>query len=368
MEAGLPPIPGSATFPGPSDYFNRLNRIFAAARSGSGDASHSGSRGGPLSFGYRVASRDLRLNFASPALVPWLTPAFQHLPAAAGDGVALTINIWDEASATEPMPPPPWSWESYMSRGEIGAYDRDAFRIWFDIATGVFSMIDLDSHQAVLWVKDPARLPIYVTAAPFRMILQAWFARQGLYYVHAAAVGNASGAALLAGAGGSGKSTTSLVCLAGGLDFLGDDYCLLASGSEARVHSLYCSGKLNPDMLRRLPGLQASAQCRASRKDDKLLLMLQDRFADRMVSDRPIKALLVPRVTERADTAIVPVSALAGIRALAPSTLQQIAGPDPAAWRAITALARHVPSFEIQVGYDLDQIPRRIGELLERAA
>jgi hypothetical protein len=48
--------------------------------------------------------------------------------------------------------------------------------------------------------------------------------------------------------------------------------------------------------------------------------------------------------------------------------MQQIAGPDPSAWRAITALARKVPSFRIDVGYDLEQIPKSINLLLEQLA
>jgi len=121
-------------------------------------------------------------------------------------------------------------------------------------------------------------------------------------------------------------------------------------------------------MLRRLPALHPAAESRASSKDDKLLLMLDKDFASQLAFERPIMALLVPRVTDQPDTTFAPISALAGIRALAPSTMQQIAGPDPAAWRAITALTRKVPSYEIQVGYDLDQIPRRVSELLEQLA
>jgi hypothetical protein len=255
-----------------------------------------------------------------------------------------------------------------MSRGEVGACDGDSVRIWFDIGTGLFSMINLESNRALLWVRDPTRLPIYVTAAPFRMILQAWLSRRGMYFAHAAAVGNARGAVMLAGTGGAGKSTTSLVCLAGGMDFLGDDYCLFGVEPQPIVHSAYCSAKLDPEMLQRLPQFQSTVHLGNNLGEDKALLMLGEAYAMRLARSRPVRALLVPRVTNQAETVTEQIPAFEGIRALAPSTMQQIAGPDPSAWRAITTLARKVPSFRIDVGYDLEQIPKSINLLLEQLA
>ncbi len=344
---------------GAADYFNQLKGIFEAS---------AAANGGSLDFGYGIASLRLQLSFAGPTLIPYLVPSLVHLAANATGTEQLTISVWDETTATEPIPPPPWSWNSYMSRGEVGAYDRDSFRIWFDIGTGLFSMIDLESNHALLWARDPARLPIYVTAAPFRMILQAWLSRRGLYFAHAAAVGNAHGAVMLVGTGGAGKSTTSLVCLAGGMDFLGDDYCLFGVEPEALVHSAYCSAKLDREMLQRLPEFQSTVHRGNDLGEDKALLMLGETYSTRLARSRPVRALLVPRVTKLADTVTERISALEGIRAIAPSTMQQIAGPDPSAWRAITALARKLPSFRINVGYDLEQIPQRINQLLEQLA
>ena len=340
-----------------ADYFERLNGIFESS---------AAANGGSLSFGYAIASSRLQLNFAGPSLIPYLAPSLVHLAASAPDPNLLTISVWDEITAAEPIPPPPWSWTSYMSRGEVGAYDSEAFRIWFDIGTGLFSMIDLASNRALLWVRDPGRLPIYVTAAPFRMILQAWLSRRGLYFAHAAAVGNVRGGVLLAGTGGAGKSTTSLVCLAGGMDFLGDDYCLFGVQPQPEVHSAYCSAKLDLGMLQRLPEFQSKVHRGNDLGEDKVLLMLGEAYVTKLTRSLPLRALLVPHITHQAGTFTEQISALEGIRAIAPSTMGQIAGPDPSAWRAIIALARKVPSFRISVGYDLEQIPRTINKLLER--
>jgi hypothetical protein len=211
---------------------------------------------------------------------------------------------------------------------------------------------------------------MYVTAAPMRMILQAWLRQNGLHFAHAAAVGTASGGVMLAGAGGSGKSTISLICLASEMAFVSDDYCLFTADSSPGVHSIYCSAKLDPGMLARLPkllpALQPVDEPRNEFEEEKALLLLQEHFHTQLARSLPIKALLVPQVTEKQATTIHPVSALTGIRALAPSTMQQISGPDPSAWRAITSLAKQVPCYRIETGSDLELIPDAIADLLER--
>ena len=76
--------------------------------------------------------------------------------------------------------------------------------------------------------------------------------------VHSGAVGIGGQGVLLTGIGGSGQSTTCLLCLEAGLDFAGDDYTAfeLVGGSSARVHSLYSSAKVDPVTLGRFPRLR----------------------------------------------------------------------------------------------------------------
>jgi hypothetical protein len=340
---------------GPADYFAGLQKIFDATVTG----------GGPAQSDYRVAGHGIRLNFPNRNLASRLTPALAHLQSPSFPA-ELEIRIWDEASACSPIPAPPWSWENNMSRGEIGGYDSAAFRIWFHIDSGLLSMVDLENNQALVWIRDAHRLPAYEIAAPLRMILQAWLRQRGKHLIHAAAVGTSSGGVILAGAGGSGKSTTSLACLASGLAFIGDDYCLLSVDPVPRAHSIYSSAKLSPGMLNRFPRLLPAVNQAHDPAEDKALLLLHEHFSRQLVGELPIRALLIPRVSNRPETTLCEAPALDGIRALAPSTMQQIAGPDASAWRAVTTLAKQVPSYRIDVGSRLESIPEVVGELLER--
>ena len=75
--------------------------------------------------------------------------------------------------------------------------------------------------------------------------------------MHGAAVAEQGAGVVLAGLSGSGKSTTALTCVLAGMDFLGDDACLV-DPSARTVSSIYGRAKLEPDARRRLdrgPGL-----------------------------------------------------------------------------------------------------------------
>jgi hypothetical protein len=263
-----------------------------------------------------------------------------------------------------------------MSRGEIGGFAGDwgsgRFRAWYHVASGILNMIDLAGGRALQWVRDPAQVPIHVTAAPLRLPLQAWLSRDGLHFAHAAAVGtgtgSGAGAVLLTGAGGSGKSTTSLACLHAGMHFISDDYCLFATEPSPRVHSVYCSAKVNQAMLGRLPRLVPAVQRRDDPPGEKKLLMLQREFAAQLVPSLPLRALLAPVLCDQQASTLEPVKALTAIRALAPSTMEQISGPDASTWKTITALARQLPCYRLRLGRDLDSAPAVIRRLLEELA
>ena len=337
-------------------YFSSLQRVFDT---------EAHARGGPDRFDYHIANHRIRLNFASHALVAKFTPALGHLQGSFSEKPALEIDLWDEVSASSPMPPPPWSWENYLSRGEIGGFETVRYRAWFHVASGILSMIDLEDNRGILWVRDPDVLPMYSTAAPVRMLLQAWLSQRGLQFAHAAAVGSKGGAVLLAGQGGAGKSTTSLACLDAGMDFISDDYCLIASEPKPRVHSVYCSAKMDKKMLPRFPALSPAVQKRNDPPGEKALLLLDKLFSRQLIPSLPLRALLLPVVSDQDVSSLEPVTALDGIRALAPSTLQQISGPDPEAWRTITSLARKLPSFQLRLGRDPGSTPALICDLLD---
>ena len=137
----------------------------------------------------------------------------------------------------------------------------------YHLGPNIFSIIDLKENLALYWVKDAQALPYYEIGSPLRTILH-WWADQGAYqFVHGGAVGLPTGGVLLAGKGGTGKSTTALACLEAGLLYASDDYCLIRTDTEPFVYSIYNTAKLRGDLdLERFPAWLRSSATRAGWK------------------------------------------------------------------------------------------------------
>jgi hypothetical protein len=326
--------------------------------------------GGVRSRFYTIAGHELALHFAGPALEPVLAPALEHLESAPARGGALrrlAVHIFDAKTTGVWPPAPPWTWSDGAPDGRIPAtLASRRFHIHFAQPLGALSLVDLASDRALFWVGAPTDIPSYVSGAPLLHLLHAWLAARGLAVVHAACVGTQEGGLLLAGPGGSGKSTTALRCLEAGLRYVSDDYCVVDPGPPAAAHSLYCSGKLVLDQLARMDGLQASVAIPAPDHQGKPLLILRAQHAERLAPRLPLRAVVAPRVGGCADTIwrrLVPAAAL---HALAPSTLAQLPGAGGAAFRAMAALVRSLPCFELVLGHDSEQVPSAVQRLLSQ--
>ena len=119
------------------------------------------------------------------------------------------------------------------------------------------SVLDTPAAEAWFWTPAPSAMASWDWAAPLRAILHWWLGSHGVVQVHGGAIGTAEGGVLVVGRGGSGKSTTALSSLGAGLRYAGDDFVAITTRPDAWVHSLYCSGKLDPGHLERFPRLRA---------------------------------------------------------------------------------------------------------------
>jgi hypothetical protein len=307
-----------------------------------------------------LAGRGLRVRYVAPDLVTRFRPTLGHLETSHElEPVDLEIGCWDRALTSVVPPPPPWTLDDHLAENRIRGHVGGRVRATFDPTARILCLYDRDRRTAVLHAATSAGVPRWMDRAPFRTILTWWAADRGLALLHASAVAGRDGAVVLAGTSGAGKSTTAMACLAAGMDLLGDDACVVSTGSEPKVWSLYRLAKLEPDALRRLPALAALA---TDRHDEQTLIDPGTHHR----GGAPLRAILLPQVTDATATSVVPLRATEAMRVLGPTTLLEGGGLSGDALGTLTEVARQVPCFRLELGTDLDGVVATVRGMAEQ--
>ena len=276
----------------------------------------------------------------------------------------LRVDMWDSASSGVEMPRAPWPRPDIAPLGLVRSYCDDRFFTAVDVHTASLSVYDAEASHGVFWLRDARRMAYWQSASPLRLIISWWASTRGMQLTHVGAVASPEGAVLLVGGAGAGKSTTALACLAAGLDFFGDDYCLVAPDPEPWVHGVYATAKLRPDSLPLMPELLTSTRNAGRLDREKAVLDLAERYGSRMVSGAPIRAIVAPRVSDR--VAVEPITPGAALRAVAPSTIFGLFGATPGTLRLLAQVARRVPAYRLEVCDDLGAVVDAVRTLATR--
>ena len=309
---------------------------------------------------YSVSGLVIRVEFVG-ALAESLGRGLEHLECA-GEAAGLVVRAFDSASTGEPVTFDAETIQALVEAGSPAAVPRAQLLAAYRRPDSGVSILDVHARLGHYWVPDGNRVPPWEQAAPFRGIFSTWVARHGRRYVHGAAVGIGGRAALIVGPGGSGKSTTALTCFAAGMDYAGDDYCIVDPASTS-VFALYRSAKLHPENLSRVPWLSGRALNEGD-STDKLVYFPKPAGRGRIVSSMKIAAILLPRVADTGPSRLAPVSAGAALAAIAPTTLLQLTNADAAALSDLARLARSVPAYRLDLGPDMDGVVDLIRGLL----
>jgi hypothetical protein len=285
-------------------------------------------------------------------------PALHHLAAATIAAPDLTVILADGATTGRTPPPMPWAvvpnqaWT--LQTGRFSALHLPLLDsvLWFDRT----------EQLALYWVPDAARCPLVERGSPLLLLWAWWLGDRDMQVTHGAAIGGARAAALLVGQSGSGKSTTALTSIGSGLRYLADDYCVVDVANDTLL-SLYCSGKIFVDEAERFPGLRQYA---AGHDDEKALYLFHPSETPVVVRELPLRAILVPTIKGGLDSRLISISAMAAVRAAAPSTVLQLRTvPHPAdvLSRIIRAAAR-VPCYRFELGTEVGRITQVLSQLL----
>lgn len=305
------------------------------------------------SFHFDLAGFRIELNFAGPALHDFILPAINHLSVEANQRADLTIFLWDFDSTRVGIP---------NTLFESENFDDELIE-----SPRILNLMDEEPNVGLYWSSDPEMIPYFERGAPLRAIFHWWMKAKGMQIVHAGAVGLERKGVLLVGGGGSGKSTTSLACINAGLDYLGDDNCLVVVNPAPKAFSLYSTLKLNWDNVPNFNNLPAPLDNSSGVEMEKALFFLDEYRPQRMARELDLKAILIPKVTNKTESRVMPASLVDGLKSLGPSTIVQMPSIEQNSLREISTIVKSLPVRYLELGSDLAGVANTVAEFIQQA-
>lgn len=291
----------------------------------------------------RIAGVDLELAVADDDVGALLLPALrQHVRTGSAHG-----NRHDMTDSTRlivwsgPMEPFPWNGVHLGRGGAVAGLSHGPVRATAAADNTSLMLWDDERRVGCCWFAGVGGVTRWDRAAPLRTALHFALAGPHRQLVHGAVVGSGGRGVLLAGPGGSGKSTTTLACLQAGMQVVGDDYAAVDFTAEpARAWNLYRSIKVG------------ERETGAGGCDHRRTLILGEDLPGAPTEMLELAALLLPRVAGGPHSSVSTATPAQALRALAPSTLLQIPQEKQPSMGLLAQLARTVPAYHLNLGAD----------------
>lgn len=294
--------------------------------------------------------------------------AFSHLRMdAAGQQPALTIDVWDEKASGVGVPGLEPG-DDLSAWGELFASEDERTVVYARAQTR--TALDRVNRHIVGWVGRHDHLTQYEVARPLYAPLLLWHEDQKVRAIHAGLVSRNGNGVLFGGPGGSGKSTTALTCLKAGWEYLADDYVGLKAMPDGSFlgYSLYCSIHLEPKHFKKFPYLEPHAIPGRLPREDKTLVLLSEVLPGELSRSTRIRAVALPIVTNAPKPRIRPATKVESLLRLAPSSLLML--PHSAAgaheFEELSHFLENTPTYWLELGQNVEEIPLRIAEILDR--
>lgn len=316
----------------------------------------------PICRYYQLSDYVICLAFSHEALIARMSRALEHLLIQARDKVDFTICFWDTAKGGQPLPA--LDWNLINANGYQGVQEGLVFLHYFE-SIDALSVIDIEKKQAFYVVKDSEKLPWWVSGSPLQVILHVWLSKQGKQLTHTAAVGNETCALLLTGKGGSGKSTTALACVQAGLNYLGEDYCVLSPSSEPTVMSIYQSAKWERQTRTLFPQFESYIANPIEAQKEKALVFYNDIFPKQIKLQLPIKAIVSLEVGESDEPQLQIIDSLQSTKSLMISSLSQLPFLAINTIKHLHAISLALPCYHLKLGKKLALNIEKVRALLE---
>lgn len=314
---------------------------------------------------YRIAGRVVHVRVAGASLADELERSGRHLRIDPTDEAPiLSVDAWHVAETGVELP----TADLDPGLGQYGIMTASADRRFVaEQRPHGMTWLDRQSGRAIAAVASVQRLHLDERARPFHRVMSLRLGEVGVQFIHAGLITWSGRGALFTGMGGSGKSTTAIACLLGGLGYLGDDFIGLEqlAGGRFHGHSLYGAALINLPHMRRFPQLLAASVPGNHPHEEKSVAWLGDVPGARFEATTGIDAIVLPKVRLDSDhTRYERVSPRDALLALAPSSVLYLPAARPRAMDCLGALVERVPSYRLLLGRDVTRIAGCVKDLL----
>jgi len=314
----------------------------------------------------RIGTHALEIYFHDPQLATAYGRALKHSTPSPTSTTALALHVIAEASSDLPRPGLAWTRSDFgLKRVVPGWSDDRRATMLLRTETGL-AIVNWEEHIGYVWMPGSDVIPWWERAAPFRWLIDQLAQRLGMCTLHAGVVSRSGQGALIAGPGGSGKSTLSLACLGVGLDYLADDYCLFERSSLPTCFNLYSSAKWSKDATVSpawIGGVPADA---LDQRGDKSILFVDELEAGRIASQTCLAAIVLPRFAAGGASRVSAATPQEAFRRLAPSTIAQSEADGRHLSAAIARLVKTIPAFYLDMPPRAEESALAVSTLLDR--
>ncbi|MEM9470954.1 MAG: hypothetical protein AAGA00_03285 [Pseudomonadota bacterium] len=282
-------------------------------------------------------------------------PVLEHLAADGDEGMPSTVVYVLVADRLDLAPPPdhwPFPEECKEDHQRVCWRPRDGLALSSDDARGIWHLFDLNSMTGLYWLRSDNGLPYWEAGSPLRHFIHWASVRADQAMVHGAAIGFGGKGVLLAGAGGSGKSTMTAAAISRGWQTTGDDFVLFSAPPDPVSFPIFDVMKLT-GMAEGMFAEQADKALNPARvPGEKALIPLSVNAGGKFVRSLPIQAIFSLELTGERSSRIETFSKVATVAALAPSTMNILRTAMPETLEQCSSLARNLPTYRLLVGND----------------
>jgi hypothetical protein len=289
------------------------------------------------------------------------------LPRSEARSTGLTIELWDEFETGVGCAGFEIEDALDAGKGFIVTISDDSRYVSLRRAR-LHAVYDRLERRITGWSSNGDRLSLAELGRPMQYLFCYWFHDVKLQLIHSGMIGENGAGIIVAGRSGSGKSTTCLVCLEAGMNYLGDDV-LVMSGTKATGfvgHGVYNSNHILPRDADRFPHLKRYVNSGGQLKDDKWVVMLHEAFPGQVLPNLPIRAIALPRIVDQPTSAFRRATKAQALMAIAPSSIGLIEGAMSQSVTRLAELVEHVPAYWVDLGREFRSTPGCIRQLISQ--